>query len=68
MKIIVHHDEQLTASQALMYAREVTKIGFVSKDDTQFCFVTTFHSGITVFTDKTKTGTHVFRVQGKEAK
>jgi len=70
-KIIVTHDELINGVDALMYVKMVMADGLVSKGrhGEQYCSATTFRSktyGIdvaTVYADKTKNGTHVFRVE-----
>jgi hypothetical protein len=60
-KIIVTTDG-VTDQEALYYALKVVNDGFVSNDNTQYCFLTTFKNGARVYADKTKSGTHTFRV------
>lgn len=62
-KIIVHFDGCSEVS-ALDYASSVIDGGLISEGPhgQQYCFATKFKSGATVFADKTKSGTHVFRV------
>lgn len=40
----------------------VIKNGKISNDGKQYCYATTFESGYVVYTDLTKTGTHVFNI------
>lgn len=60
-KIIIHHD--IDDLQATYYVMKVIQQGKISKDGTQYCYITTFNNGVAVYADLTKTGTPVFNVQ-----
>lgn len=62
MKIIIHAPDNLPAYQATALVGNVIGAGFLSNNGTRYCFATRFHSGVSVYADKTKSGTHVFRV------
>lgn len=59
-KIIIHHD--MSDLQAAYYAMEVIKGGKVSNNGTQYCYLTRFNNGVSVYADVTRTGVPTFRV------
>ena len=59
-KIIIHHD--MTDLQAVYYAMKVIQEGKVSNNDTQYCYMTRFTNGVSVYADVTRTGVPTFRV------
>jgi hypothetical protein len=61
-KIIITTHGDVRVDQALMVVNEVVKDGFVSENNTQYCYLTTFLSGLKVYADKTKAGTWTFKV------
>lgn len=62
MKIIIN--TEIEPLIALERVKQVVDGGLVSKGTygDQYCFVTTWQSGVCVYADKTKNGTHTFRV------
>jgi hypothetical protein len=62
MSKITITSEGITDKEALHYVLSVVDDGFVSNDNTQYCFMTSFTDGAKVYADKTKSGTHTFRV------
>ena len=61
-KIILHHD--IDDLQATYYVMKVIQQEKISKNDTQYSYITAFKNGVEVHADLTKTGTPVFHVQG----
>ena len=59
-KIIIHHD--MTDLQAVYYAMKVIQDGKVSNNDTQYCYMSRFTNGVSVYADVTRTGVPTFRV------
>jgi hypothetical protein len=62
MNKIIVTGEGVSDSDALLYALKVVNGGLVSNGNKQYCYLTTFESGTRVYADKTKSGTHKFRV------
>jgi hypothetical protein len=62
MKLIIHAPDNLPAYQATYLVGKVIGEGFLSNNGTQYCFATRFNNGVSVYADKTKSGTHVFHV------
>lgn len=61
MKFIIYANG-VTDQQAFTYVHSVVIDGLVSKDNTCYCYITTFTNGVVVQAELTKTGTHTFRV------
>ena len=59
-KIIIHHD--MTDLQAAYYAMKVILKGKGDSNDTQYCHMTRFTNGVSVYADVTRTGVPTFRV------
>lgn len=59
-------DDDTEAWDAMLKVSQVISSGLVSNNDTQYCYVTVFESGINVYADKTKSGTHTFKVWTKK--
>lgn len=64
-KIIVHSDNIVDPCETLEYVQNVIAMGLISNtaNGPQYCFVTEFAGGITVYARKNKNGTHTFHVQ-----
>lgn len=60
-KIIITHEID-SDLEAIEHVKAVMNNGLISKNDTQYCYITTFSNKIRVYADKTKSGTHTFRV------
>ena len=60
--IITIDDSKISDEDGIKYISEVIKGGLVSNENTQYCYVTTFISGVRVYAEKTKRGTFTFRV------
>jgi hypothetical protein len=65
-KIIIHYDD-ISDTLALEHILEVIGQGKISKNNSQYCFITRFKSGYTVFADKNKSGTNTFRIYASQA-
>ena len=60
-KIIINADG-VSEAVAFAYVLRVIEGGKVSNNNEQYCYITKFWNGHTVYADKTKTGTYTFRV------
>ena len=47
-RIIIDVRDDIDPAAALMYVGNVIHQGRISKDDTKYCWLTTFHDGVTV--------------------
>ena len=63
-KLIIN--SELSDFQAAYYVLQVIKQGKISKDNTQYCYVTRFTNGVTVYSDVTQKGTPTFRVMASK--
>ena len=62
-KIIINiEDDNINHKDALWHVNEVIKSGFVSNNNTEYCYVTLFNKNIYVYAKKTKTGSFTFKV------
>ena len=59
-KIIIHHD--MTDLQAAYYAMKVIQEGKISNGGKEYCYLTRFNNGVSVYADVTRTGSSTFRV------
>jgi len=48
-RIIIDVRDDIDPAAALLYVGNVISQGRISKDDTKYCWLTTFHDGVTVF-------------------
>ena len=62
MSKIIINSENISDAESLVYTLKVINEGKISKNNSQYCFITTFESGIKVYANKTKTGTYTFRI------
>ena len=62
MSKIIINSENISDAESLVYTLKVINEGKISKNNSQYCFLTTFESGIKVYANKTKTGTYTFRI------
>lgn len=53
-RIIVENRTELPMNEVLSYVKKVIRQGRISKNNTQYCYVTTWRDGIIVYTDKNK--------------
>jgi photosystem II stability/assembly factor-like uncharacterized protein len=62
MKVIIN--AEINIQTALDRVKQVIDGGLVSVGTygAQYCFVTTWNDGVRVYADKTKNGTHTFKV------
>jgi hypothetical protein len=47
-RIIIDVRDDIDPAAALLYVGNVISQGRISKDDTKYCWLTTFHDGVTV--------------------
>lgn len=64
-KIIITY-EGIPELEAVTLVKTVMNSGLVSKNYTQYCYITTFTAGAKVYADKTKAGNFTFRVLNKD--
>lgn len=62
MRIIINIEDGIPHFSAVVAVKKVIEQGFVSKNETQYCWLTSFFDGTTVWADKTKAGSFTFRV------
>ena len=53
-KIIIQNETDLPMTDAMVYVKHVISHGRISKDETQYCYVTTWPDGVIVYADKNK--------------
>jgi hypothetical protein len=64
-KIIIKNYSSIKDDLVLMNIAKVLEQGKISdgKYGPQYCFMTKFQSGVVIYADRTKSGSHVFTVQ-----
>jgi hypothetical protein len=65
-KIIIHIDDAISDTEAIRLVLDVIEEGRISNQNSQYCYITQFASGPSVYADRhPKTGTDVFRVEAR---
>lgn len=65
-KLTIYYEDSVSIQNALAYVMAVVNMGRVSKDNTCFCYVTTFKDDRVCFADVTRKGNDTFSIKNKE--